>query len=211
MLTARVTESLLAANFICPYTDREAYVALNDRESRIKIESTLNDLNRVLKQTSRSGVYYAAYKNIGGSNKTQVRRVLQEHHELIRPVVGFIALVSEAQQSDSVLTSGGIITQARIITQVNSSQSLEGRLDKICRLPKVKQRKHLETTQEKVEQVFEFLKKHGLITLSNKERGEYTVTGKVDFVYELLEYIDSRENIVEKVNEQKSEQQELGF
>lgn len=207
--TAHVTEALLNAKFICPYTDRESYLLLNDRDKRIKVESTLSDLNRTLKQTSRGGAYYAVYKTLDSKNKSSVKRTIQEHHELIRPVVGFIALISEAQQSDSVVSSGGIITQAIVINQVNSSQSLEARLDKICRLPKVRQRKHLQTTQEKVEQVFDFLKKTDLLTLSSRERGEYTVTGKIDFMYELLEFIDSRENIIEQVNENKSEQQEL--
>ncbi|MDK9789997.1 hypothetical protein [Vibrio sp. D431a] len=210
MITARVTESLLSQKFICPHSDREGYVALNDEKNRIKIASTLSDLNRVLKQTSRGGAYYAAYKSVNGSNKATLRRTLQDCHELIRPVVGFIALVSEAQQADSVLGSGAILTQEKVITQINSSQSLQGRLDKVCRLPKVKQRKHLETTQEKVEQVFEFLKRNSLVALSNKERGEFTVTGKMDFMYELIEYIDNRENIVEQMAEQKDAQQELG-
>lgn len=59
--------------------------------------------------------------------------------------------------------------------------------------------------------VVEFLVKEGIAHLVNKERQLYVMTGKLDFVYEVLDFIDIHEKVVETVNKANEDQGEFDF
>lgn len=66
-----------------------------------------------------------------------------------------------------------------------------------------------DSATEKLNVVIEFLIKEGVAHLVNKERQLYVMTGKLDFVYEVLDFIDTHEKIVEAVN--KANENQGGF
>ncbi|EOG7186286.1 hypothetical protein ACLH9T_001361, partial [Salmonella enterica] len=94
---------------------------------------------------------------------------------------------------------------------IQFSPRLMEKLDSIYRLPKVSRKKVRETASEKLDVVVEFLVKEGIAHLVNKERQLYVMTGKLDFVYEVLDFIDMHEKIVETVNKANEDQEEFDF
>lgn len=203
---SQVLESLLSGNFICPATDREAYKTLKDDRTRREINQALTLMGRELQCTSRTSAYYVTHKAIDDHNRRQVTTLMSNVHGIIRPVVKFIATVSEAAQVETVMIGGDELNVPVLAVQIQSSPSLMEKLDSIYRLPKVSRKKVRETASEKLDVVVEFLAKEGVAHLVNKERQLYVMTGKLDFVYELLDFIDTHEKIVEVVNKTNEEQ-----
>ncbi|EGR2848364.1 hypothetical protein O1B84_002201 [Vibrio cholerae] len=208
---SQVLESLLSGNFICPATDRDAYKTLKDDRTRREINQALMLMSRELQCTSRTSAYYVTYKTIEDHNRRQVSTLMSNVHGIIRPVVKFIATVSEAAQVETVMVGGDELNVPVLSAQIQSSPSLMNKLDSIYRLPKVSRKKVRETASEKLDVVVEFLVKEGVAHLVNKERQLYVMTGKLDFVYELLDFIDMHEKVVETVNKANEDQGEFDF
>lgn len=208
---SQVLESLLSGSFICPATDREAYKTLKEDRTRREIDTALSIMGRELHCTSRTSAYYVTHKVIGDHNRSQVKNLVANVHSIIRPVVKFIATVSEAAQVESVIVGGDELSVPTLAAQIQASPSLIDKLDGIYRFPKVKRNKNRETAPDKLDVVVDFLAKEGLAHLVNKERQLYVMTGKVDFIYELLEFIDTHESITETVNKTNDNQGEFDF
>lgn len=208
---SQVLESLLSGSFICPATDRDAYKTLTDDRTRREINQVLTLMSRELQCTSRTSAYYVTYKTINDYNRRQVTMLMSNVHGIIRPVVKFIATVSEAAQVETVMVGGDELNVPVLCAQIQSSPSLMEKLDSIYRLPKVSRKKVRETASEKLDVVVEFLVKEGVAHLVNKERQLYVMTGKLDFVYEVLDFIDTHEKVVETVNKSNEDQGEFDF
>lgn len=208
---SQVLESLLSGRFICPATDREAYKTLKDDRARREIHQALTLMSRELQCTSRTSAYYVTYKNIDDHNRCQVTTLMSNVHGLIRPVVKFIATVSEAAQVETVMVGGDELNVSVLSAQIQSSPSLMEKLDTIYRLPKVSRKRVRETASDKLNVVIDFLVKEGIAHLVNKERQLYVMTGKLDFVYEVLDFIDTHEKVVEAVNKANEDQGEFDF
>ncbi len=205
----QVLESLLSGSFICPATDREAYKTLKEDRTRREINQALTLMNRELQCTSRTSAYYVTYKSVDDHNRRQVTALMSNVHAIIRPVVKFVATVSEAAQVEAVMVGGDELSVPVLSAQIQSSPSLMEKLDSIYRLPKVSRKKVRDSATEKLNVVVEFLVKEGVAHLVNKERQLYVMTGKLDFVYEVLDFIDTHEKIVETVN--KANENQGGF
>lgn len=208
---SQVLESLLSGNFICPATDLDAYKTLKDDRTRREINQALMLMSRELQCTSRTSAYYVTYKTIDDHNRRQVTTLMGNVYGIIRPVVKFIATVSEAAQVETVMVGGDELNVPVLSAQIQSSPSLMNKLDSIYRLPKVSRKKVRETASEKLDVVVEFLVKEGVAHLVNKERQLYVMTGKLDFVYEVLDFIDMHEKVVETVNKANEDQGEFDF
>nr|VVV04202.1 hypothetical protein AW0309160_01585 [Aliivibrio wodanis] len=208
---SQVLESLLSGSFICPATDREAYKTLKEDRTRREINQALTLMNRELQCTSRTSAYYVTYKGIDDNNRRQVTALMRNVHGIIRPVVKFVATVSEAAQVEAVMVGGDELSVPVLSAQIQSSPSLMDKLDSIYRLPKVSRKKVHDSATEKLNVVVEFLVKEGVAHLVNKERQLYVMTGKLDFVYEVLDFIDTHEKIVEAVNKANENQEEFDF
>ncbi|MCG9554477.1 hypothetical protein L1D16_03090 [Vibrio sp. Isolate31] len=208
---SQVLESLLSGCFICPATDREAYKTLKEDRTRREINQALTFMGRELQCTSRTSAYYVTYKNIDDHNRRQVTALMSNVHGIIRPVVKFVATVSEAAQVEAVMVGGDELNVPVLSAQIQSSPSLMEKLDSIYRLPKVSRKKVRDSAADKLNVVVEFLVKEGVAHLVNKERQLYVMTGKLDFVYEVLDFIDTHEKIVETVNKANENQGEFNF
>ncbi|MGI2175496.1 hypothetical protein [Shewanella ulleungensis] len=208
---SQVLESLLSGSFICPATDREAYKTLKDDRTRHEINQALAIMGRELQCTSRTSAFYVTHKKIDDNNRRQVTLLMSNVHGIIRPIVKFIATVCEAAQVETVMVGGDELNVTVLAAQIQSSPSLMEKLDSIYRLPKVSRKKVRETASEKLDVIVDFLVKESIAHLVNKERQLYVMTGKLDFMYELLDFIDTHEKIVETVNKANDDQGEFKF
>ncbi|MDC5851212.1 hypothetical protein OPW32_18615 [Vibrio europaeus] len=206
-----VLESLLSGAFICPATDRKAYQTLVDERAVREINQVLSIMGRELHRTNRTSAYYVTHSSVNDGNRSQIKSLMSNIHGIIRPVVKFIATVSEATEMETVLVGGDELNVPVLAAQIQSSPSLITKLDSIYRLPKVSRKRTRERADEKLDVVVEFLVREGIAHLVNKERQIYVMTGKLDFVYDVLDFIDTHEKVVDKVNQANEGQGEFNF
>ncbi len=208
---SEVLESLLSGSFICPTTDRDAYKTIQDDRCRSEINTVLMHMGRELNMTSRTSAYYVTYKTIDASNHNKVRSMISEVFGLIRPVVRFVAMVGDASIDERILVAGDELSLPHLVLQIQQSTTLTEMLDSTYRHPKVRRNRVRESIPEKLEVVMEFLVKEGLAKLVSKDRQLYMITGKLDFIYEVLDFIDINENVIEQVNKENEAQGEFVF
>jgi uncharacterized protein YjgD (DUF1641 family) len=109
------------------------------------------------------------------------------------------------------MVGGDELNVTVLAAQIQSFPSLMEKLDSIYRLPKVSRKKVRDTASEKLDVIVDFLVKESIAHLVDKERQLYVMTGKLDFMYELLDFIDTHEKIVETVNKANDDQGEFKF
>ncbi|ANO35478.1 hypothetical protein A6E01_19895 (plasmid) [Vibrio breoganii] len=203
---SRVLELLLKGTHICQWAHPKAHKTITDEQQKIKMALSFHDLR--LYQTERSGTYYVVYKNINSATGASIRKQQTEIHTALRPIVALIALISETTHSDSVITAGSEFSATRFSDHVTNSASATEKLNTICKHPSVKRKKNLSTISDKSRLVIDFMVRHGLIVLAHTEREIYQVTGRIDYIYATLNFLDERIDIVSQAD---SEQQQQGL
>lgn len=195
MNLANTLQLLLSGTHICQWGHPQAHsYIINDRQN-VELGLGFHDLRLI--ESERSGAFYAVYKKINAQTSVAIRKQQSEIHSAIRPIVGLMSLISETTGTDSIISAGHEIIPAQFSTYITNSSSSQEKLSTICKHPSVKQRKKLiGTIDDKVRSVFDFLTRIGLITLSHKEREIYVVTGKIDYIYAVLEFLDERYEVV---------------
>ncbi len=202
-----IIELLLTGKFICNHSYRDLYLELDDEIINSKVRQALDLLGRKLMRTDRSQTYYAAYKEVTPDNKESIRQNQVMMHEIIRPIVGFMTIINTFDSSDRAVQRGDEYRPSLIEEASHTNSDLTKTIETISRHPKLKKSKANVTIRERINAITDFMLKHQIITTFNKEKGIYIVTGKIDYVYSMLEFIDQRESIVEKAKERALEQQ----
>ena len=95
------------------------------------------------------------------------------------------------------LRSGDTISVSDLSVRIEDNSPQRKKLEEIATLLGVRR----ETVSERTAGVLDELAKEGLTVLRNRDAQVYLVTGKIDYFYEVLDYIDSREKITEAAAE----------
>lgn len=206
-------ERLLRGEFICSTVCPEAYRDLTEPETRAKVEAILAPLNRKISETANKAAYYATWISLElGEDRASVRKEFQTVMEQLRPVLEFILLVMDASTRDHPMMPGSQVTEAELTARVQNNQYLTTRAKKINTL--LNKRPQIEVP-EIIRIIIDRMVKYEILRENVPGTRIFTFTGKVDYIYEVLEFIDAHENILaeeEKALEQhrqKPEEEDL--
>ena len=194
-LKRETLEDLLEGKFISMETDADEFRYLS-------AEGTVEDLGAVLREftirkTRTGSAFYLVWESLGTAEQRSVRSEFREFRNTLRPVVDFLLLVMNASQSDVPLRSGDTISVSDLSVRIEDNPPQRKKLEEIATLLSVRR----ETVSERTAGVLDELAKEGLTVLRNRDAQVYLVTGKIDYFYEVLDYIDSREKITEEASE----------
>lgn len=202
-------ERLLRGEFICSTVCPEAYRDLTEPETRAKVEAILAPLNRKISETANKAAYYATWISLELSeDRASVRKEFQTVMEQLRPVLEFILLVMDASTRDHPMMPGSQVTEAELTARVQNNQYLTTRAKKINTL--LNKRPQIEVP-EIIRIIIERMVKYEILRENVPGTRIFTFTGKVDYIYEVLEFIDAHENILaeeEKALEQQKQKPE---
>lgn len=193
-------ELLLSGNFICGQTHHKAFAYLGDEQNFEEVETYLLKIGRKLKITETGSAFYLGYSDLTSPvSRQQVAKEFSIFRANLRPMIEFIQLVMNSNKTDMPLSVGDIISVSKVINQVESNELVRDIANSIVRTSNIKAGKD---TTDKVTNIFAFMEKHSLLVLGNKLDKIYAVTGVVDYVYEVLRYVDEREQILDKVDDE---------
>ena len=189
----RVLELLLSGQFICQVTFEDAWRFLKNSANQAAIEPHLNMLNRTLGATAEGDVFFAAYQNIGEPERKHLGSQFQETSSGLRPLVDWLLLVQQANGSDVPLTMGSPIRLTELQTIIEDTPAFAEQLEKLSRY------RLFGSTSTQVDgqlkQVFKRLTDLGYLIRPNSEKQIFIATGKLDYVYEVLKFIDETESL----------------
>jgi hypothetical protein len=187
----RILELLLSGVFICQVSDEDAWRFLKTSSNRDKIETQLNVLNRTLASAADNDVFYAAYQTLGDKERKWLGSQFQEISGHLLPLVEWLLLVQQASGNDVPVTQGSAIRLNELQSIIEDTPAFSEQLEKISRYRVFGSTStHLDG---QIKQVFKRLGEMGFLLKPNQEKQIYIATGKIEYLYEVIKFIDETE------------------
>lgn len=189
----RILESLLSGAFICQVSDEDGWRFLKTTGNSDKIESQLNMLNRTLASAAEGEVYYAAYQTLGDNERKVLTSQFQDISGHLVPLVEWLLLVQQAGGTDVPVTQGTAIRLAEMQLTIEDTPAFAEQLAKISHYKLFGSTSV--TVDGQIKQVFKRLTDLGYMLRPNQDKQIYIATGKVEYLYEVIKFIDETESL----------------
>jgi len=186
-------ERLLAGDFICAVSDESAFRRLQDEQIREQLDTYLRPLNRRLAANPESSVYFLAWRHVNDEAREQLSQQLGETLHSLLPLLEWLRLVQEALGRDALIAPGDVLKPAEFSAKCEDNQSLRERLERLATDSFFGSQS--EQLDAQLKQVFKRLKEHGYLLQPHADRQVYLVTGKVDYLIDLVRFIRDEENL----------------
>ncbi|MGA3845345.1 condensin complex protein MksE [Ralstonia nicotianae] len=207
-MIAQVLRALLAGNFVCDVSFPTEHNALGDPVIRARVESVLGDLgNRLVRINQEEGAYFMAPKDISASMTNKVKEELRRFRDIYGPAVLLLDMVRQTNSTEIHLSPGKFILLSKVEGLIIESASLESQLNNLAPVIKGFNQRH--TIRENCRKLFEHLREDGYVVLANANSEVYKITGKIEYLYAVIEYISEHEAIVaERVDDEVEDEQQ---
>ncbi len=189
---AQVVKALLAGEFVCAVAQPEGYVYLNEVVHRDQVNDYLAKLELQLAKTRHGGAYFAAYQQVGGPERRAAREVFTEVKHSLRPVVGFLDMVMRAMEQEQLLTIGSTVEVNKLMAAVDANPGFRNDLQNLAMQLRVPADG---TDRYRLDKVLRNLKDKGYLVLVNSEREIYRVTGKIEFIQQVIEFLMENQGV----------------
>lgn len=189
----RVLELLLSGQFICATLDEDAHRYLQSSANRAELEQQLAVLNRQLSSAADGEVYFCSYSHIFDDERKVLTSQFQEISNHLVPLVEWLLLVQEANATDMPLTQGTLLRLNELQTTIEDTPAFAEQLGKIARYSMFGSKANEIDAQLKL--VFKRLVELGYLVRPNQEKQIYKATGKIDYLFEVIKFIDENEKL----------------
>ena len=189
----RILEKLLSGAFICQISDEDGWRYLKNSGHAQAVEGYLNTLNRTLASCADGDVFFAGYQSLGDDERKVLTNQFQETAAGLLPLVEWLLLVQQAKADDVPLAQGQAIRLPELQTQIEDTPAYKEQLAKIARY-----RLFGSTSSEvdaQLKLVFKRLADLGYLIKPNQEKQIYLATGKVEYLFDVLRFIDETESL----------------
>ncbi len=191
---------LLSGEFICNVRYPDAWRFLADEAQRKDVDAFLGRLDRRLASTRQGGAWFAAYQQIGGDERRVMREIFADIKHNLRLLVGFFVHVMQAMRQDQFLAPGSIIEANRLMAAIDENPNLRGELQALAGLGKGPVGDG--TLRGNLERLLKKLRDDGYLVLANPEREIYEVTGKIEYLQEVVDFLMAHQSIPDEVEEE---------
>jgi hypothetical protein len=190
---------LLSGEFVCAVRYPDAWRFLEDEAQRREAEAYLQRLGRRLARTRQGGAWFAAYREVGAEERRQIRDGFAEIKHNLRFLVGYFVHVMQALRQDQFLAPGSLIETNRLMAAIDENPSLRGELQALASLGKGPTGDG--SLRQTLERLLKRLTDDGYLVLANPEREIYEVTGKVEYLQEVVDFLMTHQSIPDEVPE----------
>lgn len=194
----QVVQALLTGEFICPVSNHEGFSFLNAQDNQHAVNDYLGKIGLHLAETRHGGAYFAAHNVTGGHERKTAREVFTDIKQTLRPVVSFLDMVMRAMQSDDFLAVGTPIEVNKLMAAIDANPSFRNDLQTLATQIKIQADG---TDRTRLEKVLKNFRDKGYLLLSNPEREIYQITGKIEFIQEVIEFLMEHDAIQDEEEE----------
>ncbi|WP_083001300.1 condensin complex protein MksE [Halomonas sp. GT] len=200
-------ERLLAGEFVCAVSDDNAFRHLANEETRDAIDDYLRPLNRRLASNDEGSVYFLAWRQLNEAAREQLSRQLSDTVNSLLPLLEWLQLVQEALGRDTLAAPGDVLKPAEFSAKCEDNQSLRERLERLATDSFFGSQS--DQLDAQVKQLFKRLKEHGYLLQPHTERQVFVVTGKIDYLIEVVRFIRDEENLPIDAEQEEGAQEAL--
>ncbi|OPX54116.1 hypothetical protein SAMN02745127_03089 [Oceanospirillum multiglobuliferum] len=186
-------ERLLNGDFICKISNHDAYRHLSDEQTQQAINDYLRPLNRRLVSNEDRSVYFLAYHDLTLEAREHLSSQFALTVQSLLPVLEWMQLVQETLGRDSALTAGDTIKLQEFVLRTEDNQSLRHRLNALAADKFFNSQSDALDLQVKL--IFRRLREHGYLLQPHNDRQYYVITGKVDYLIDIIRFIRDEEQL----------------
>jgi predicted transcriptional regulator of viral defense system len=200
----RVVMLLLAGEFICKVSHPPEFQFLERESERVEIDRYLSRIGRRLAQTRHQSGYYLAFVRAGEQEKESIKHHFAEVKASLTPVVMFFQLVMRTTGREELLMHGALIESSAIMAKIDQDAALRNELQTVATIYKTVATDGAHRSM--FERILRKLKDNGYLTLANAERGLYQVTAKVEYLLEVVRFLQENDETLQGIlNEDTTE------
>ncbi|SDW09953.1 hypothetical protein [Thiocapsa roseopersicina] len=192
----QVIERLLDGDFICRTTNEDGWRFLRIPANREQVDAYLGQLNRLVATIGTgpdSEVFFCGYRALGDAERKKISEQFRDICQALTPLVEWLVLVQDAAGQDAPLTEGMPIRLNELQTVIEDTPAFREQLSHLC-----SHRLFYSTSVDvdrQIKQVFSRLCDLRYLIRPNTEKQIYLATGKLDYLYEVIRFIDDAEGL----------------
>lgn len=205
--TGAIIERLLKGEFICRTTDEEGWRALKSIGTRERVEDYLNQINRTIGSAGEGEVFFCGYLQLGDAERKVISSQFKDICNALIPLVEWLVLVQEASGQDAPLSEGAAVRLNELMIRIEDTPAFREQLAKISHYRLFGSMSSNVDAQIKL--VFKRLVDLGYLTRPNKEKQIFIATGKLDYLYEVIRFIDETEGLSLEAQAETATQRDL--
>ena len=192
-MNSRVLKLLLAGEYICSIRYRDEFSILEDADEQESVNTWLESLNMRLARLGEHGAFFMAPAYIGVKEITQVKNELLKFRDEYGPAVQLLDFIRQTDAGSVLLSPGEYIALYQLEAAVSQSTMMETQLKSL--LSVISNASQRNTNHENLRRLLDQLAKDGYVNLVNKDTGTYQVTGKIEQLYAVLQFLDENKVI----------------
>lgn len=191
-----VIERLLKGEFICRTSDEDGWRFLRTAANREQVDDYLATLNRQVATVGASGegeVFFCAWRQLGDEQRRLVGQQFRDVCSALAPLVEWLVLVQEAGAQDAPLSEGSALRLNELQSIVEDTPAFREQLARISHYRLFGSTSS--SVDGQIKQVFKRLCELGYLIRPNPEKQIYLGTGKLEYLYEVIRFIDESEGL----------------
>jgi hypothetical protein len=194
---APVLRLLLAGEFICRVSHPDEYRFLEREDDRVAVDNYLAKIDRRLAQTAHHSGYYLAFTRCGEEEGDAIRKHFAEIKATLAPVVMFFRLLMRVTGQEDILLPEATIESSALMAQIDRDPGLRNELQTVANSFKASA---VDAAHRSMfETVLRRLRDGGYLRLVNTERGVYQVTAKIEYLLEVVRFLQDNDETLKGV------------
>lgn len=184
--------ALLQGAFICDQTNANAYQWLRDGNNQKSVDDFLLKIGRKLVATNNGNAFYAAWLTVGQNERTEIKNIFANIKHTIAPVVNFLEMCMKYTKEDTAPTSGERVNYSDLLVAVSDNANALEMLHSFTNMGK--EFVSLDASPKgMLDKVIQQMIKWGYLVENSKKMNTYIFTGKLDYFYEILTFLNENE------------------
>ena len=189
----KLLKRLLQGEFICEVSDNAGFRYLQDPENAVQVDDFLTRLDYRLSRTQNQLAFYAAYRTIDSNARSDIRKVFQQFRIELQPIVEWLDMLMSCLNQDTALSPGDTLSFSSLLQVIEQNQALADRLQRFATFKDFTSGD--DSVKGRLEKLLNTLQKWNYLSLANRDTLIYQVTGKLDYFYQALQFIQEQEQI----------------
>lgn len=196
---------LAEGRFVCEMRYPEEFAVLQESEGRRRADEWLAAIGYRLARLSEDGAFFMAHAVVTPALRLRLRDELRAVRSKLEPVVGFMETLRQSQGRSPHIHAGDMLWESEISEAVRASPLLERRL---LDMREIGGARVSDSAIDRVRRMLAHLQNEGYIVETNPTSKGYQVTGKIDYLYQLIGFIAdntaqlSDDDVVDRIDTQ---------
>ena len=182
--------ALLKGEFVCDQTNSTAFEWLKDSHNQKSVDAYLQKIGRRLTKTRNENAFYAAWVTVGSDERAEVRNLFVHIKHTIAPVVSFLEMCMKYSRQDTSPAAGERVNYASLLVAVSDNVSAQEVLRSFTNMGKEFGSQDA-SPKGMLDRVIQQMVKWGYLIENSKKQNTYVFTGKLDYFYEVLDFLNS--------------------